>query len=104
VLARLAEHGSASASDLAAADRIRPQSRATIILALEQAGQVERHRDPEDGRRQLLSLTELGRERRLDGRRVREAWLARSLQERCTEAQPRPIIEAMARLDAAAQS
>jgi DNA-binding MarR family transcriptional regulator len=104
VLARLAKHGPASASDLAAADRVRPQSRATIIPVLDQAGLVERHRDPEDGRRQLVSLTEVGRERRLDDRRVREAWQARSLQERCTEAQLRPIIEAMALLDAAAQS
>jgi len=104
VLVRLAKHGPASASELAAAERVRPQSMAAIVQALERAGLVERHRDPEDGRRQLVTLTELGRERRLDDRRAREAWLARALQEHCTEAQLRTIIEAMALLDAVAQS
>ncbi|MEV4760109.1 MarR family transcriptional regulator [Micromonospora sp. NPDC049559] len=104
VLTRLAKHGPASASELAAAERVRPQSMATIVGVLEQAGLVERHRDPQDGRRQLVSLTELGRERRLDDRRAREVWLARSLQERYDEAELRTIIEAMALLDAVAQS
>lgn len=104
VLARLAKHGPASASDLAAAERVRQQSMATIVAGLEQAGLVERHRDPEDGRRQLVSLTDLGRERRLDDRRAREAWLARSLQQRCTEDQLRTIIDAMALLDTVAQA
>ncbi|MEU7877848.1 MarR family winged helix-turn-helix transcriptional regulator [Microbispora bryophytorum] len=104
VLVRLAKHGPASASELAAAERVRPQSMAAIVQALERAGLVERHRDPEDGRRQLVTLTEPGRERRLDDRRAREAWLARALQEHCTEAQLRTIIEAMALLDAVAQS
>ncbi|MBX6382117.1 MAG: MarR family transcriptional regulator [Microbispora sp.] len=104
VLVRLAKHGPASASELAAAERVRPQSMAAIIQALERAGLVERHRDPEDGRRRLVTLTEAGRERRLDDRRAREAWLARALQERCTEAQLQTIIEAMALLDAVAQS
>ncbi|MEU6411509.1 MarR family transcriptional regulator [Microbispora sp. NPDC046933] len=104
VLVRLAKHGPASASELAAAERVRPQSMAAIVQALERAGLVERHRDPEDGRRQLVTLTELGRERRLDDRRAREAWLARALQEHCTEAQLRTITEAMALLDAVAQS
>ncbi|GIH47037.1 MarR family winged helix-turn-helix transcriptional regulator [Microbispora rosea] len=104
VLVRLAKHGPASASELAAAERVRPQSMAAIVQALERAGLVERHRDPEDGRRQLVTLTELGRERRLDDRRAREAWLARALQDHCTEAQLRTIIEAMALLDAVAQS
>lgn len=104
VLVRLAKHGPASASELAAAERVRPQSMAAIVQALERAGLVERHRDPEDGRRQLVTLTEQGRERRLDDRRAREAWLARALQEHCTEAQLRTIIEAMALLDAVAQS
>ncbi|MFI7029324.1 MarR family winged helix-turn-helix transcriptional regulator [Microbispora rosea] len=104
VLVRLAKHGPASASELAAAERVRPQSMAAIVQALERAGLVERHRDPEDGRRQLVTLTELGRERRLDDRRAREAWLARALQDHCTEAQLRTIIEVMALLDAVAQS
>jgi DNA-binding MarR family transcriptional regulator len=103
VLARLDKHGAASASDLAAAERIRPQSMAKIVMALEQGGLVVRHPDPEDGRKQLITLTELGRRRRIGDRRARQEWLARSLQERCTEQQRRMIIEAMALLDEVAQ-
>ncbi|GAA4201349.1 MarR family winged helix-turn-helix transcriptional regulator [Microbispora amethystogenes] len=104
VLVRLGKHGPASASELAAAERVKPQSMAAIVQALERDGLVERHRDPEDGRRQVVTLTEQGRERRLDERRAREAWLARTLQDHCTEDQLRTIIDAMALLDAVAQS
>ncbi|MBO3752659.1 MarR family transcriptional regulator [Streptosporangiaceae bacterium NEAU-GS5] len=103
VLVRLVKQGPASASELAAAERVKPQSMAAIVQALEHRGLVERTRDPEDGRRQLISVTERGRERRLDDRRAREAWLARALQEHCTEAQLRTIIEAMTLVDAVAQ-
>ncbi|MBO2450237.1 MarR family transcriptional regulator [Actinomadura barringtoniae] len=104
VLVRLDKEGPASASELAAAERVRPQSMATIVLALEEAGLVERHRDPEDGRRQLVTLTGRGRERRMDVRRAKEAWLARELQERCTDEELRKVIEVMEIVDAVAQS
>jgi len=104
VLVRLDKEGPASASELAAAERVRPQSMATIVLALEEAGLVERHRDPDDGRRQLVTLTERGRERRMDVRRAKEAWLAQTLQERCTDEELRKVIEVMEIVDAVAQS
>ncbi|MGI8305635.1 MarR family winged helix-turn-helix transcriptional regulator [Saccharopolyspora hattusasensis] len=104
VLARLDKDGAASASELAAAERVRPQSMATIVAALGRAELVDRHPDPDDGRRQLVTLTELGRERRAGSRQARQAWLARTLQERCTEEQRLVIIDAMALLDDVAQS
>jgi DNA-binding MarR family transcriptional regulator len=99
VLTRLSKDGPASASDLAAVERVRPQSIAKIVVVLEEAGLVERHPDPEDGRRQLVTLTELGRERGLGGRRAREAWLARALYERGTPEQVEAVVTAMALLD-----
>jgi DNA-binding MarR family transcriptional regulator len=104
VLARLHQEGPASTSDLATRERVRPQSMAKIVAALEEAGLLARRPDPEDGRRQLLTLTEPGVERRLGDRRAREEWLARTLQDRCTEQQRQTIIEAMALLDDVAQS
>ncbi|WP_214414120.1 MarR family winged helix-turn-helix transcriptional regulator [Sphaerisporangium fuscum] len=104
VLTRLDKHGPASASELAAAERVRPQSMAKMVMGLEEAGLVERHPDPQDGRRRLVTLTGRGLERRLDVRRAREAWLARALQERCSERQLQMITEVMALLDEVAQS
>ncbi|HEY1441352.1 MAG TPA: MarR family transcriptional regulator, partial [Mycobacterium sp.] len=63
VLTRLWKEGASSASALAGAERVRPQSMATIVAALDQRGLIARTPDPEDGRRQVISLTEAGRER-----------------------------------------
>ncbi|WP_433726276.1 MarR family winged helix-turn-helix transcriptional regulator [Nocardia sp. CA-129566] len=104
VLSRLDKDGAASTSDLAAAERVRPQSMAMTVAALDRYGFVERRPDPADGRRQLLSLTAAGRERLRGDRQVRQEWLARTLQQRCTEAQRRTILEALALLDEVAQS
>src|ERR1700753_1952607 len=57
VLTRLWKEGQSSASALAAAERMRPQSMATIVNGLEQHRLIRRAPDPDDGRRQVISLT-----------------------------------------------
>ncbi|GAA3660794.1 MarR family transcriptional regulator [Nonomuraea antimicrobica] len=104
VLTRLSKLGPASASELAAAERVRPQSMAKIVVSLERAGLLERHPDPDDGRRQVITLTEAGRTWRQGDRQAREAWLARALRERGSEEQVRAVITAMALLDEVAHS
>jgi DNA-binding MarR family transcriptional regulator len=99
VLTRLWKEGASSASALAGAERVRPQSMATIVAALDQRGLIERTPDPEDGRRQVVSLTEAGRERAESDRQVREEWLARAMQERYSEAERRIIIDALSLLE-----
>ncbi|MFD0212072.1 MarR family transcriptional regulator [Streptomyces hirsutus] len=104
VLRRLAKHGPASASELAVAEGVRPQSTAKTVVALERAGLVVRSQDPDDGRRLLVSLTKRGQARRRGDRRARQAWLARALQELGTEEEMRAVITAMALLDKVAQA
>ena len=99
VLSRLGKQGPASASDLAAAERVRPQSVATTLAALDQRGLIERRPDPGDGRRQVVSLSDAGREFFDDRRRAGEEWLARALQDHYTEAERHTVIEAMALLE-----
>lgn len=99
VLTRLWKEGASSASALAGAERVRPQSMATIVAALEQRGLIERAPDLEDGRRQVVSLTDEGRRRAESDRQVREEWLARAIQERYSESERRVILNALSLLE-----
>ncbi|MFJ9846548.1 MarR family winged helix-turn-helix transcriptional regulator [Kitasatospora sp. NPDC101155] len=99
VLSRLIGDGPASASVLAAAERVRPQSMAATLAALEEHGLVGRRPDPEDGRRQLVGLTEAGLAWIADSRRAREEWLARALQEEFTEAERATVLAALPLID-----
>jgi len=77
VLGRLDRHGPMGVSDLAAAERVRPQSMAQTVAELEAAGMVTRAPDPHDRRRALVSLTPAGLATLLADRRDREGWMAR---------------------------
>jgi DNA-binding MarR family transcriptional regulator len=103
VLSRIEKGGPASASELAAAEGVRPQSMAATLAAIGEHGLIKRAPDPADGRRQLISLTEMGREAIRGARQVREEWLARALTDGCTEAERQTIIEALELLDKLAQ-
>lgn len=99
VMTRLDRDGAATTSELAAAERVRPQSMAATLAALEERGIIRRDPDPHDGRKQVVSLSPEGRERLMGDRRTRQEWLARALDGHCTEAERRTVIEAMAVLD-----
>jgi DNA-binding MarR family transcriptional regulator len=99
VLSRLSREGPSTASALAAAERVRPQSVAATIAVLEERLLVERRPDPSDGRRQVVSLTAAGRDLVDSRRAAREEWLSRALQERLTEPERQVVIEAMALLE-----
>ncbi|HEX4364073.1 MAG TPA: MarR family transcriptional regulator [Solirubrobacteraceae bacterium] len=81
VLGRLDRQGSMGVSDLAAAERVRPQSMAQTVTDLESAGMVTRRPDPGDGRRALVELTAHGLATLEADRRDREGWLARAIAE-----------------------
>jgi DNA-binding MarR family transcriptional regulator len=79
VLGRLDREGPQSVSDLAAAERVRPQSMAQTVGDLELEGLVERRPDPHDRRRALVELTGTGREVLARDRARREGWLASAI-------------------------
>jgi len=87
VLGRLDREGPASTSDLAAAERMRPQSMAQTVRDLESAGLDSRRPDPDDGRRALVELTPAGLERLLTTRARREGWLAELFEHEFTAAE-----------------
>ncbi|MER7915557.1 MULTISPECIES: MarR family transcriptional regulator [unclassified Streptomyces] len=99
VLARLADKGGVTASELATAEGVRHQSMTAMVAALVALGLVERAPDPDDGRRLLIELTAAGRRRVEKGRQARTEWLAGRLQERCTEEERRTVIAAMSVLE-----
>lgn len=99
VLIRLIKDGPASTSQLAGAERVRPQSMATTLAGLDRHGLIVRTPDPEDGRRQLITLTEGGRRHAEKDRKVREEWLVLAMQNRYTEPERRVINEALTLLE-----
>jgi DNA-binding MarR family transcriptional regulator len=99
MLTRLAILGESSTSELAGAEKVRPQSMATIVKALEEYGLVQRNDDPYDGRRQILTLTPLGLKRALGAQATWDEWLAEQLQIRFTKAERTTIVDALALLD-----
>lgn len=99
VLIRLARDGPSSTSALAGAERVRPQSMATTLTGLDRHGLIERTADPDDGRRQVITLTPAGRERAESGRQDREEWLVRAMQDQLSERERGVVLAALALLD-----
>jgi DNA-binding MarR family transcriptional regulator len=82
VLLRLEKEGPATASSLARAEGMRPQSIGPVIAALEVTGFVSGAPDPTDGRQTILSLTDACRKWAQEGRAARQDWLCRTIQAR----------------------
>ncbi|MCM2423892.1 MarR family transcriptional regulator [Streptomyces sp. RKAG293] len=75
-LHRMVKHGPVTTSALAQAEHVRRQSMAEIVAVLRAGGLVTRAKDPNDGRKSLLSATPAGRALTERIPAAREAWLA----------------------------
>ena len=104
VLGRLDREGPQSVSELAAAERVRPQSMAQTVSDLETEGLVSRRPDANDRRRAVVELTEAGQVVLQLDRRQREGWLAQGIAEGFSEAEQRVLAEAVGLLQRLAES
>jgi DNA-binding MarR family transcriptional regulator len=100
-LSRLEQHGPMSAAELARLELISPQSISSTVQALLAKGLIERDRDPGDGRRVILSLTETGREVVHSKRTARTEQFTRALaalsaEERAQLLAALPVLERLA--------
>ena len=104
VLAHLDRNGPSGISAMAAADRVRPQSMAATVAALEADGLVTRRPDPSDRRRVAIDLTPAGRDVLAADRRRREGWLAEAIARDLSARERRLLADATALLGRLAES
>jgi DNA-binding MarR family transcriptional regulator len=99
VLGRLDREGPMTTSDLAAAERVRPQSMARTVSLLQDEGFVESEPHPTDGRKTLLRIAPDGLDKLHAQREAREHWLAEALDTELSAAERRTLRKTMALLD-----
>lgn len=104
VLGRLDREGPQGVSDLAASERVRPQSMAQTVGELESEGLVSRRDDPRDRRRALVELTDSGTAALQLDRRQREGWLESAIADELTPAEQATLGEAVQLLRRLAES
>ena len=103
-LTRLDRGGPATSSALARLEQISPQSMGATLSALEARGLVERHPDPGDGRRVVISLSEAGLQALRNKRNARVEQLARALSSGFTSSELEQLMAAAPLLERLAQS
>ncbi|WP_410786438.1 MarR family winged helix-turn-helix transcriptional regulator [Kribbella sp. C-35] len=84
VLGLLHLRGQLTATELAAAERVQPQSLTRVLATLDQNGLISRSPDTRDRRRQTIDLTERGLQVLIEHVRQSDDWLTRAMTERLT--------------------
>jgi len=81
VLAHLHRWGAATPGELAAAERMQPQSLTRVFADLEAEGMLTRERDGRDRRQYVLEITDAGRRAVAEDMRTRDRWLAQAMED-----------------------
>ncbi|GAA1372145.1 MarR family winged helix-turn-helix transcriptional regulator [Streptomyces beijiangensis] len=84
VLGTLDRDGAMTTSDLAADQRVRPQSMARAVGLLMEQGLISRRAHPTDGRKSLVELSDAGRAALEAERGRRVGWLAQAIEAELT--------------------
>lgn len=82
VLGQLHRRGALTASEIAAAERVQPQSLTRVLASLEQQELISRSQDTQDRRRHTIELTDRGRQILKDHMQSSDDWLADAITER----------------------
>ncbi|HEY6496510.1 MAG TPA: MarR family transcriptional regulator [Trebonia sp.] len=102
-VSRLERGGPATSSDLARLERISPQSMGVTVAALLERGLIERSRDPQDGRRIVLSITKEGQQTVHNKRGARTEQIASALRNGFTETELKQLLAAASLLERLAE-
>ncbi|HEX5407780.1 MAG TPA: MarR family transcriptional regulator [Pseudonocardiaceae bacterium] len=103
-LGRMDRDGPLTASALADAERIQPQSVTRMVADLERNGLIERLPDATDRRRILLRLSDTGRALLAEDRKQRDGWLAVAMASTLTPAERDILVVAARLIDRLAES
>lgn len=82
VLGQLHRRGDLTASEIAAAERVQPQSLTRVLASLEERELIRRRQDTRDRRRHTIELTERGRQLLVDHMQSSDDWLAQAITDR----------------------
>lgn len=99
VLHRIVEQGPVTATELAQAEHVRRQSMAETLAGLRAGGLVTDGRDPNDGRKVLVSATPAGRALVERSAATREAWLSKAISNTLDAEEHRVLIRAAEIMD-----
>ena len=103
-LRRLERGGPATVTALAKAEQISVQSMGATLHTLEARRLIDRHPDPADGRRSVMSVTEAGLVALSDKRNARIAQLARVLAAEFTPAERGQLMAALPLIERLAEN
>jgi DNA-binding MarR family transcriptional regulator len=96
ILGSLNRHGPLIATQLAAEERLQPQSLTRLVAALEQDRLITRKRSDVDRRQITIAITTKGRKMLLNDMAARHAWLEMTMATALTTAERQTLISAAA--------
>ncbi|MEV4264944.1 MarR family transcriptional regulator [Kribbella sp. NPDC049584] len=82
VLGQLHRRGALTASEIAAAERVQPQSLTRVLASLEEQDLIKREQDAQDRRRHTIELTDDGRQLLREHMKSSDDWLAEAIETR----------------------
>jgi DNA-binding MarR family transcriptional regulator len=82
VLGQLHRRGALTASEIAAAERVQPQSLTRVLASLEEQNLIKREQDVQDRRRHTIELTDDGRQLLREHMKSSDDWLAEAIETR----------------------